>query len=181
MNVRPPEHVAEADDPAISDASDLSFQSILVPVREVDALVDGFRIEGDWSRKLGIPAHLTLAGPWPLSRELPRETLSALAVAARGTRYRLDFIDMMGDAICLFLRDERPLGKWRARVLNAVGESESVSPAWRLHLTICRDESGDQLNAVRAAVDHALPLDCEVQELCIARLVEPGRAVVERL
>lgn len=84
-------------DPA-SDDSNAPFQSILLPVREVDALVDGFRIEGDWSRELGIPAHITLAGPWPLSHELPRERLSALAAVARGTRYRLDFIDMLGDA-----------------------------------------------------------------------------------
>jgi hypothetical protein len=167
-------------DPASDDPSP-SFQSILLPVCEVDALVDGFRTEGDWSRELGIPAHLTLAGPWPLSHELPRESLSALAVAARGTRYRLDFVDMMGDAICLFPRDDRPLKKWRARMLSAVGEPDSVSTAWRLHLTICRDESGEQLSAVRRGVDHALPLDCEVQDLCIARLVESGRAIVERL
>ncbi|MBW8060261.1 MAG: 2'-5' RNA ligase family protein [Solirubrobacterales bacterium] len=164
-----------------SNARNPPFQSILLPVPEVDALVDDFRVEGDWSRGLGVPAHLTLAGPWPLSQELPRKSLSALAVAARGTRYRLDFIDMLGDAICLFPCDDRPLQKWRTRVLSAVGKPDEVSPGWHLHLTICRDKSGDQLNAVREAVDHALPLHCEVRELCIAQLVEPGRAVMESL
>ncbi len=167
-------------DPASDDPTP-PFQSILLPVREVDALVDGFRIEGDWSRELGIPAHITLAGPWPLSHELPRGRLSALAAAARGTRYRLDFIDMLGDAVCLFPSDDRPLQEWRSRLLDAIGAPDAVNPAWRLHLTICRDDSGDRVEAARAAVDHALPLGCEVREVCIARLVEPGRATVESL
>jgi hypothetical protein len=64
--------------------SNSSFQSILLPVREADAIVDGFRVEGDWPRQHGIPAHLTLAGPWPLSHELPRERLAQLAAEAWG-------------------------------------------------------------------------------------------------
>jgi hypothetical protein len=93
----------------------------------------------------------------------------------------LDFIDMLGDAVCLLPDDDRPLLNWRTRVLSAVGKPDAVSPAWRLHLTICRDEPGDRLVAVRNVVDHALPLDCEVRDLCIARMIEPGRAVTESL
>jgi hypothetical protein len=93
-----------------------SFQSILLPVREADAIIDGFRVEGDWSRQLGISAHLTLAGPWPLSHELPREGLAGLAAEARGTRYRLDRVNTLGDAICLLPQDDRPLLSWRARI-----------------------------------------------------------------
>jgi hypothetical protein len=93
----------------------------------------------------------------------------------------LDFVDMLGDAVCLFPHDDRPLLKWRAQMLSAIGKPDAVSPAWRLHLTICRDESGDQLTAVRKAVDHALPLKCEVRDLYIAQLVGPGRAIMESL
>jgi hypothetical protein len=165
----------------LSDPRNSSFQSILLPVREADEIIDGFRAEGDWSRHLGIPAHLTLAGPWPLSHELPRERLAELAAEARGTRYRLDRVDTLGDAICLLPQDDRPLLNWRTQMLSVVGKPDAVSPAWRLHLTICRDESGGQLTAVRNAVDRVLPLDCEVGDLCIARLIEPGRAATERL
>jgi hypothetical protein len=165
----------------VSNPLNSSFQSILLPVREADVVVDGFRAEGDWSRQLGIPAHLTLAGPWPLSHELPRERLAELAADARGTRYRLDHVETLGDAVRLLPQDDRPLLGWRARVLSVVGKPDAVSPAWRFHLTICRDESGHRLRAVRNAIDHALPLDCEVRDLCIARLIEPGRAITERL
>jgi hypothetical protein len=164
----------------VSGTLSSSFQSILLPVREADALVENFRVEGDWSRRLGIPAHLTLAGPWPLSHELPREHLAELAAEARGTRYRLDFVDLLGNAICLLPEDDLPLLSWRTRVLSAVGKPDGVDSAWRLHLTICRD-GRDRLMAVRDAVDHVLPLDCEVRDLCIARLIEPGRAVLERI
>jgi hypothetical protein len=88
---------------------------------------------------------------------------------------------MLGDAVCLFPHDDRPLLKWRTQMLSAVGKPDAVSAAWRLHLTICRDETGDRLTAVRKAVDHALPLNCEVRDLCIAQVVEPGRAVMESL
>lgn len=165
----------------MSDGLDSSFQSILLPVPEVDGLVDDFRLEGDWSRRLGVPAHLTLAGPWPLSQPLPSKRLSGLAIAARGTRYRLDVVDMLGDAVCLLPSDDRPLWRWRSRLLSVVGAPDAVSSAWRLHLTICRDDSGDRIKAARAAVDHVLPLECEIRELLIVRLVEPGRAVMESL
>jgi hypothetical protein len=164
-----------------SGAHRSSFQSILLPVREADAIVDEFRVEGDWSRRLGIPAHLTLAGPWPLSQQLPRQSLAGLAAQARGSKYRLDLVDLLGGAICLLPRDDRPLLSLRARLLSTVGKPDAVSPAWRLHLTISRTEPVDRLAAVRRAIDHALPLDCEVRDLYIARMIEPGRVVTERL
>lgn len=163
------------------DALNASFQSILLPVREADAIVDGFRVEGDWFRQLGIPGAPHASGPWPLTHELPRERLAGLAAEARGTRYRLNRVETLGDAICLLLHDDGPLLNWRTRVLSAVGKPDAVSPAWRLHLTICRDQSRNRLIAVRDAVEHALPLDCEVRDLCIATMIEPGRVVTERL
>ena len=43
--------------------SQSSFQNILLPVREADVIVDGFRVEGGWSRQLGMRAHLRLPAP----------------------------------------------------------------------------------------------------------------------
>lgn len=160
---------------------DLSFQSILLPVPEVDPLIDGFRGDGDWSRRLGVPAHITLAGPWPLSRSLPRVRLAELADAARGTQYRLESIGVLGDAICMFPADERPLMRWRERLLAAVGGGDAVDPSWRLHLTICRDRSRGSLEAVREAVDHAMPVSCVVRDLRLSRLLEPGLVSIEEL
>ena len=169
---------AHAPSFALVFAAHSPLQSIIATAPEADALVDGFRLEGDWARLLGIPAHLTLAGPWPLDRELPDERLSRIAAEARGTRYQLDSIDRLGDAICLLPRDDKPLIDLRARLLDAVGSSEA-SPEWRPHLTIYRGESRDRLASIRKEIEHALPLDCEVEGLYLARLIEPGRAVME--
>jgi hypothetical protein len=146
----------------------------------VDELIDEFRIDGDWSRRLGVPAHITLAGPWPISRSLPHETLAGLAAAARGTRYRLDSVGVLGDAICMFPGDERPLMQLRERLITAVGGVDAVDPSWRLHLTICRNQSRDSLKAVQKAVDSALPVSCVVRDLCVSRLVE-GRSAQLKL
>jgi hypothetical protein len=90
------------------------MQSVILPVSEVELVVDGFRQAGDWSRRLGVPAHVTLAGPWPLEFELPVPALAAIAVAMRGTVFRLSRVDLLGDAICLLADDDAPLLKLRA-------------------------------------------------------------------
>jgi hypothetical protein len=160
---------------------DSSFQSIWLPVREVDALVDEFRVDGDWSRQLGVPAHITLAGPWPISRTLPDAKLAELATAARGTRYRLNSVEVLGDAICMLPDDGRPLTQWRERLVAAVDGVDAADPSWRPHLTICRSASRDSLKAIRKAVNHALPVNCVVRDLRLSRLVEPGLVSVESL
>ncbi len=158
-----------------------AFQSIFVPVPEVEALIDPFRADGDWSRGLGVPAHVTVAGPWPLSRSLPRERPAELAAAARGTRFRLGSVGLLGEAVCLFLADERPLMEWRERLIAIVGEPDGVDPAWRLHLTVCRNSSPDSLKSVCEAVGQALPIECKVSDLCLVRLTESGHVLTESL
>jgi hypothetical protein len=159
----------------------VASQSIWAPVPEADALVDRFRVAGDWSRQLGIPAHVTLAGPWPLSLTLPREVLGEVAADARGTRYRLGTVDTLGDAVCLLPADDRPLLRLRERIVAAAGRPDAIDPAWRPHLTICRTRSSATPAAVRDAVGGALPLDCKVGDLCISRLDERGIVAVETL
>lgn len=171
-----------------------SFQSIWVSVPAADGLVDGLRVEGDWARGLGVPAHVTLAGPWPLGVELPRDALAAVAVAARGTRFRLGSVGLLGDAVCLFPVDDKPLRELRAGVLatvtDAVGEldeggrggaSDRLDASWRPHLTVARLGSPVTPDAVHEAVDPALPLDCAVGDLCLSRLEQGDRVTVETL
>ena len=85
------------------------MQSVILPVSEVERLVDDFRQAGDWSRRLGVPAHVTLAGPWPLELELPVPALAAIVDAMRGTVFRLSRVDLLGDAVCLLADDDAPL------------------------------------------------------------------------
>ena len=81
----------------------------------------------------------------------------------------------------MVLDDEQPLMQWSERLVTAVDGVDVTDPSWRLHLTICRSRSRDSLEAVRKAINHALPVSCEVRDLCVSRLVEPGLVTVKSL
>jgi GrpB-like predicted nucleotidyltransferase (UPF0157 family) len=147
-----------------------SFQSILLPVPEVNALVAPFRRAGDWSSAHGVPAHMTIAGPWPLSVPLPLERLAELAGRLDGTRFALGEAGRLGDAICLFPDDDRPLLRWRTRILETVGIEDAADEKWRLHLTVCRGPHADTFGAVEEAMAAALPIRCRAQGLLLAEM-----------
>lgn len=146
------------------------MQSVLLPVPAADPLVDRFRLQGDWSRVLGVPAHVTLAGPFPLSLKLPIERLAALARDAAGTRFRLSEIGRVGDATCLLVADQEPLAALRGEMLDAIGRARQVDASWTFHLTVSRGASATQEAALREALRPSLPLECEVEEIVVAAL-----------
>jgi 2'-5' RNA ligase len=89
---------------------------------------------------------------------------------------------MLGDAICAFAEDDRPLRELRERLAAAAGHADALDPAWRPHLTVCRIGSATTFEAVREALLPALPLDCTVGDLCLGRLqVERDGAARDRV
>lgn len=147
------------------------FQSILLPVAEAEAVVEPFRRDGDWSWSHGVPPHITIAGPWPLSVELPTGALEGLAAAMEGTSFELSSVGMLGDAVCIFPEDDGELLRWRASMLEAVGTLDAVDGRWRPHLTVCREVDRGAVAAVEAAVAETLPIACEARGLLLARML----------
>jgi hypothetical protein len=158
------------------------FRSILLPVPEAEALVDPLRRAGDPWRERGVPAHMTIAGPWPLEVELPRRELAEPARELRGTRFELATAGMLGDALCLFPADDAALLAWRELALRAVGVPDRLDDSWRLHLTVRRYESvpGEADESMRA-LERFLPIACVVGELAIAEMDESGRITMRPL
>jgi hypothetical protein len=154
---------------------------VLLPVAEAEALVEPFRRAGDWSSAQGIPAHMTIAGPWPLSVSLPIEALARLASAIRGARYTLSTARILGDAICLFPADDAMALRWRANILDAVGAEDEVDEQWRIHLTVCRGANQATMGKVEQTIGPALPLSCEVRELLVAQLLGDSQVSVRAL
>ena len=165
-----------------------AFRSILLPAPEVGRLVDPFRRQGDWAWSHGVPAHLTLAGPFPLGTALPRGALGELAAEIRGTSYELASVGMLGAALCLFPADDAPLLAWRDRVLALIGEPDRVDASWRPHLTVCRlDPATGDTGAISQALERSLPIACVAGGLLVAEMdvagqarvipLQPGRAV----
>lgn len=157
------------------------FQSILMPVSEAERLVEPFRRDGDWSSAHGIPAHMTIAGPWPLSVRLPLQALRGLATAIHGTRYILSSVGILGDATCLFPEDDDALLRWRASILEAVGIADEVDEAWQIHLTVCRASNEGTLARVEETVGKALPLSCEARGLLLAQMLSDSEVTVQPL
>jgi len=152
------------------------FRSIVLPVPEAERLVDPLRRAGDPWRERGVPAHMTIAGPWGLEVELPRAELAGPARELRGTRFELATAGMLGDALCLFPADAAALLAWRERALQAVGVPDRLDEGWRLHLTVRRYESvpRDADESVRA-LERSLPIACTVGELAVAEMDSSGR------
>jgi hypothetical protein len=159
----------------------LQFQSILIPVPEAEVLVEPFRRSGDWSRGYGIPAHMTIAGPWPLSLQLPLQTLTNLRAAIDGEPYSLTSAGRLGDAICLFPENDGALLRWREMFIAAVGDADEVNDEWRVHLTVCRALRQETIAAVEQAMAGALPLNCEVRGLLLAQMHGDSRVTVRPL
>jgi hypothetical protein len=157
------------------------FQSILIPVSEAEPLVQRFRRAGDWSSAHGVPAHMTIAGPWPLSLPLPLEALGNLRVAIAGAQYTLGFVGTLGDAICLFPENDGALLRWRAKILETVGTADELDEKWRIHLTVCRVGRERSGSAVLEAMGNALPLHCEVRGLLLAQMHGDSRVTIETL
>jgi hypothetical protein len=159
-----------------------AFRSILLPVPEVEALVDPYRREGDWSHRHGVPAHQTLAGPFPPGTPLPHAALGELSAAMRGTRYDLDSVGMLGDALSLFPADDAALLRWRKRALDLIGEPDRVDDGWRMHLTVCRlGSSTTESDKIAHALAPSLPVTCEVANLLVAEHDRAGQVSVRPL
>lgn len=148
-----------------------SFQSILTPVRAAYTAIERLHRCGDCWAARGVPPHITIAGPWPLSIALPMAELSKLAQDALGTRYQLSECGMLGDAVCLFPLDDSPLLTLRNRVLETVGTADSVDAHWRFHLTISRSH---RLADVSRSLAPVLPLACELSRLHVVRVEGHG-------
>jgi hypothetical protein len=153
------------------------FRSIILPAPEVERLVDPFREAHDWWHRLGVPAHLTLAGPWPLETELPLGALAELARQLRGLRFDLGSAGRLGSALCLFPIDDRALTASRERIIRAVGVPDLVDEEWRLHLTVGRlGKDPMEADEVLSTLERGLPIACGVAAVLIAEM-EGGQSV----
>lgn len=140
-----------------------------------------FRRGGDWSTRHGIPAHLTIAGPWPLTTRFPVDRLGELCSEIRGEQYELGTIGPLGDAVCLFPHDDRALLRWRKRILAAVGTGDETNESWRMHLTVSRGLTPAAMGALEAAIGPALPLHCKIDSVLIAQRRADSRVTLRPL
>ena len=129
-----------------------------------------------------MPAHLTIAGPWPPAVVLPLGELAEEARGLHGTRFELGKVGSLGGALCLFPTDDAALLAGREGILRAVGVPDLLDDDWRLHLTLRRD-GAVPIGAEKdlQSLERALPVACVVRELTIAELDGYGRLNLQPL
>lgn len=158
-----------------------AYRSILLPVVEVKDLVEPFRRDGDWSSAYGVPAHLTIAGPWPLEVLLPSDALGELAAKLRGAAFQLASMGRLGTALCLYPNSDSPLPGLRKQCLEIVGVPDQLDSRWRIHMTVLRASDRPEVETAEEALGRALPIDCEVGGLLIAKMNDPASVSLESL
>jgi 2'-5' RNA ligase superfamily len=156
------------------------LRSIIVPVGEAEPLVDEFRRRGDWSRRLGVPAHVTLVGSLPPAAELPRDELTPLAAAAIGTGFVLERVGLLGGSVCLLAAADEPLAALGRRLAARLEPGSGRRPRRRHHLTVWRDAPA-MLPEISAAIEPGLPIEAEVRSVCVATLSQSGSLTIESL
>jgi hypothetical protein len=141
---------------------------LIVEVPEAEPAVARHRERLDASAPLGIPAHITVLGPF-----MPPETINPAALAAlehlfaavSRFRFQLDHTDWFGDQVLwLAPRDPDPFRALTKRAYQAFpefppfeGQFDDVVP----HLTVGHGHPANDLRAAEESVRAHLPIDAQ--------------------
>jgi hypothetical protein len=142
--------------------------TLVVPVPEAESAVEYWRERYDWSASLGVPAHITVLGPFlPPSRigNDVLDRLTSLCSRLPRVRFRLAGVELLQGVTCLTPHPAEPF-----RVMTEVLEAEWPEAARGVtgvmhHLTVARDIS--VFEKVRAELAKIVPIDAEARELVL--------------
>jgi 2'-5' RNA ligase superfamily len=153
------------------------FTTILAPVPAADPVVSATRLEHDWPARLGVPAHVTLMGPFlspdRISEEIV-ERLGELFAGAGPTSFSLTELRRVGEIAYLALEPDDGVRALTARLESAFPDAprygaEFGGPLY--HLTVARGCDDALFEALSEQLRGALPIQAGIEE---AVLVEHG-------
>jgi len=162
----------------------VSETHLILPVPAAEALVGTYRARLDPNAIVGVPAHITLLGPFVDRDELRRQDLTDLAdlfAATPSIRFALVRVARFEHALYLEPQPAEPFvalteALWRRWPDHPPygGAHREVVP----HLTVAVGESA--FEAVRAALEPRLPLSAEAREAWLIVRTQAGSWAVHR-
>ena len=162
----------------------MSETHLILPVPAADALVGPYRARLDPSASVGVPAHITLLGPFVERDALRRDDLTALAelfAATPSMRFALVRVARFEHSLYLEPEPAEPFvalieALWRRWPDHPPygGAHREIVP----HLTVAVGESA--FEAVRAALEPRLPLSAEAREAWLIVRTQAGNWAVHR-
>lgn len=133
--------------------------TLIAPLPRANRVLAPVRLEHDWSARRGVPAHVTLFGPFVPPAEMTPELLERLRelfVHEAALRISLDRLGRLGDTACLFPDAWHAL----AGVTERLGRlrPDLRQRVRRYHVTVARACSDTLLARVSAEVQPHLPI-----------------------
>jgi 2'-5' RNA ligase len=154
--------------------------TIVAPVPEAEPLVADWRSRYDWSALRGVPAHITLLGPFlPPDRVGPGtiERLRALFAGCAPFSFTLTDVRRVGGVVFLAPEPVTPFKRLTRLLESRCPEAPAYGSAFErtvYHLTVAREPS--VLDKVRTTLEALLPLQAVAREACLLEHV-PDRDV----
>jgi hypothetical protein len=135
-----------------------TMTTIIAPTPWVPGEVEALRAELDWAARLGVPAHITLLGPFIEPAAIDADVHRRLETVLRAhapIMVSLDRLELIGDVACLLPGDTRAI----AAVQSALHrEWPELEPRSLQHVTVARELNRSGFEAVIERIEPMLPL-----------------------
>jgi 2'-5' RNA ligase superfamily len=150
--------------------------TLVVPVPEAERAVAHWRKRYDWSASLGVPAHVTVLGPFLPPDRIGTDVidrLSTLCSRLPRVKFRLTSVVLLEGVTCLTPDPDEPF-----RAMSEVLEAEWPEAApgahgRRMHLTVARDIS--VFETIGTELAEVVPIEAEARELVLLEAVADSR------
>ena len=151
-----------------SGAADAEMTTLVLPIPEADDAVQHWRRNHDWSARAGVPAHITLLGPF-----LPPETigpqtamrLRSLFASWQPVRFSLATVERLSGVVYLAPEPAAPFRQLTEMLEREWPEAPHFGAAFGRplhHLTVARNES--VYDEVKEELGGRLPIDAVTRE-----------------
>jgi 2'-5' RNA ligase len=153
------------------------FTTVIGPVPAANGAVQEIRLDHDWPARDGVPAHVTLLGPFLPPAQITDdvlERLSGVVAAASPASFSLTELRRVEDIAYLAVEPDDHVRAITAALEAAFPAASRYGEEFGgplYHLTVARDCDDDLFAEVRERLGAALPIPARIQE---AVLVEHG-------
>jgi 2'-5' RNA ligase superfamily len=134
----------------------------------------------DWSARVGVPAHITILGPFLPPEEITKNVLERMRTVfadARPIPVVLGEFHLLGTTACLMPQSVGPFVRL-SRELEAISQRRT-QVAGKYHLTVARESNTNDLERLRVHLEPLLPLRGRITEAIL--LERDGEGLVREL
>jgi hypothetical protein len=141
--------------------------TIISPTPFVGRRIEDIRARHDWSAQLGVPAHVTLLGPFLDPAEVDGQIVGRLREIVSGQRRfhaTFDRLALLGDVACLLPADPSPF----EHLHRTLHEHWPHLPRRSGHqVTVARDLNDAEFELLANSIEPLLPLVGSVREVML--------------